>query len=58
MRVGLAEAYKQVASELGSQFFEAGTVVSASKIDGAHLDRDQHEKLGKAMAEVVKGIGE
>ena len=53
---GLAEAYKQVASETGCQFFDAGAVVSASKIDGVHLDKSEHAKLGKAMAEVVRGV--
>src|SRR6185369_2555124 len=39
---GLAEAYARVASDLGCQFFAAGTVVSVSSVDGAHLDADQH----------------
>ena len=50
---GLAEAYRQVASGLGCHFFDAGTVTTSSKVDGVHLDRDQHLKLGNALAEVV-----
>ncbi len=53
---GLAEAYQQVATETGCQFFDAGQVVSASKIDGVHLDKSEHAKLGKALAKVVSGI--
>jgi lysophospholipase L1-like esterase len=28
-------------------------VTPTSRVDGVHLDADQHERLGKAMAEVV-----
>jgi lysophospholipase L1-like esterase len=53
---GLAEAYLQVASGLGCHFFDAGTVTTSSRVDGVHLDRDQHLKLGNALAEVVRLI--
>jgi len=53
---GLAEAYSQVASTLGCHYFDAGTVTSASEVDGVHLDADQHEKLGNALAELVRPI--
>ena len=53
---GLAEAYMQVASGLGCHFFNASTVTPSSKVDGVHLDRDQHSKLGNALADVVRLI--
>jgi lysophospholipase L1-like esterase len=53
---GLAEAYRQVASGLGCHFFNAETVTNSSTIDGVHLDRDQHSKLGYALVEVVRLI--
>jgi lysophospholipase L1-like esterase len=53
---GLAEAYRQVASALGCHFFDAETVTTSSRVDGVHLDRDQHAKLGNALAEVVRVI--
>ena len=53
---GLAEAYAQVASSLLCHFFDAETVTSASGVDGVHLDRDQHLKLGDALAETVQSI--
>jgi len=53
---GLAEAYARVASDLGCQFFDAGTVVSVSSVDGVHLDADQHPKLGDALSGVVLRI--
>lgn len=54
--VGLAEAYMQVASILGCDFFDAETVTSSSTVDGVHLDPDQHLRLGNALAEIVQPI--
>jgi lysophospholipase L1-like esterase len=54
--VGLAEAYRTVASDLGCPFFDAGSVTPASPIDGVHLDSDQHAKLGLALAHPVLSI--
>ncbi len=53
---GLAEAYARVAADLGCYFFDAGTVVSVSSVDGVHLDADQHPRLGDALSEVVPKI--
>lgn len=51
--VGLAEAYRKVCEELDCDFFDAGSVVTSSKVDGVHLDLEQHLVLGQAMSEVV-----
>lgn len=53
---GLAQAYAQIASELGCHFFDAATVTTSSRIDGVHLDPDQHLKLGDALAPIVKAL--
>jgi len=53
---GLADAYRGVASELGCHFFDAGSVTPASAVDGIHLDADQHERLGRALAAFVAGL--
>lgn len=50
--VGLADAYRQVCEEVNCHFFDAGSVISSSKVDGVHLDLEQHLMLGKAIAEV------
>jgi lysophospholipase L1-like esterase len=50
---GLAAALLAVANECGCEFFDAGTVTPTSRVDGVHLDADQHEVLGKAIAQVV-----
>jgi lysophospholipase L1-like esterase len=53
---GLADAYRDIASELGCPFFDAGSVTPASAVDGIHLDADQHERLGTALAAFVAGL--
>jgi lysophospholipase L1-like esterase len=50
---GLAEEYRRVSAELGCHFFDAASVTSSSRVDGVHLDADQHLALGKAMADAV-----
>lgn len=47
---GLAAAYAELAQQLGCEFFDANSVTPASKVDGIHLDADQHAKLGAALA--------
>ena len=54
--VGLAEAYSEVANSLCCYFFDAGSVTSSSRVDGVHLDRDQHLTLGAALAAVVEPL--
>ena len=53
---GLADAYRAVASKLGCHFFDAGSVTSSSRVDGVHLDEDQHLALGRALVDVVGSI--
>lgn len=54
--VGLAEAYEDVAQQLECAFFDAGSVVSSSQLDGVHLDRGAHHELGQALARVVAAL--
>jgi lysophospholipase L1-like esterase len=53
---GLAVAYRDIASDLGCHYFDAGSVTPASTVDGIHLDADQHTRLGKALAAFVAGL--
>lgn len=53
---GLAGEYRAVSSDLGCHFFDAGSVVTVSPLDGVHLDADQHLKLGAALTEIVAGV--
>jgi lysophospholipase L1-like esterase len=54
--LGLADAYREVARLLRCPFFNAGGVTSSSRVDGVHLDLDQHLALGKAIAPVVREL--
>lgn len=53
---GLAAAYRALADELGCPFFDAGTAVTASEVDGVHLDAADHVALGKKLLDVVRPL--
>ncbi len=53
---GLADAYGSIAAELGCHFFDSGSVIRTSAIDGIHLDADQHQSLGRALASFVAAL--
>lgn len=53
---GLAQAYRRVADDLGCAFFDAATVTSSSRVDGIHLDKDQHRLFGLALVDVVRPL--
>jgi lysophospholipase L1-like esterase len=53
---GLPDAFKDVAASLNCHYFDANTVTGSSKVDGVHLDPDQHLTLGKAIAQAVRPI--
>lgn len=53
---GLADAYRAACSDLGCRFFDAASVTPSSRVDGIHLDRDQHLILGAALVDVVAPI--
>jgi lysophospholipase L1-like esterase len=53
----LAAEFRKVAATAGARFFDAGSVIRSSKIDGFHLDPDAHLALGKAIAAEVTRIG-
>jgi lysophospholipase L1-like esterase len=50
---GAAEAYRRVAADTGCAFFDAGTVIGTSPVDGVHLDAEAHRGLGRALAPAV-----
>lgn len=54
--VGLAAAYRTVCEEFDCHFFDAGSVITSSNVDGVHLDLEQHLALGNAIAEVVNPL--
>ena len=50
---GFGEACREVSKTCGCHFFDANSITPASRVDGIHLDADQHLLLGNAMADVV-----
>ncbi len=54
--VGLCAAIETMVEEQGCHFFDAGSVTSTSKVDGVHLDEDQHLVLGQAIATKVGSL--
>lgn len=53
---GLAAEYRKTTEELDCHFFDAGSVTTTSKIDGIHLDKDQHHDLGVAIGKIVSRL--
>src|SRR5262245_23831059 len=47
--IGLAAEFARVAEEEACHFFDAGTVIGLSAVDGVHLDADQHAILGRRL---------
>lgn len=54
--LGLAQAYQQVCQANDCAFMDAGSIVSASPLDGIHLDAEQHDQLGLAITQHVNGL--
>jgi lysophospholipase L1-like esterase len=48
--------YLEVAEQFGCAFLDTSEVIVSSPIDGVHFDAEEHEKLGKAVAERVREI--
>jgi lysophospholipase L1-like esterase len=50
----LAPLYERVAVKYGSAFLDAGEIATVSPTDGIHYEAEQHHRLGRAVAELVK----
>ena len=53
---GLSGAIQAVAEACDCHFFDAGSVTQTSRVDGVHLDADQHRELGLALSEAVGSL--
>ena len=54
--IGLESELEKLAQEQSVHYFNAGSVTQASRVDGIHLDEDQHQVLGEAIAETVSDV--
>ena len=50
----LAGYYMLVAQQNRCGFLDAGEIIVSSDLDGVHFDREEHHKLGKAVASKVR----
>ena len=53
---GLAQAFEAVCRARGCDWFDTGTVIRSSEVDGVHLDAADHMALGDALAPVVAAL--
>lgn len=51
-----ASHYRNVASACGVDYFDAGSVMRSSEIDGFHFEAEEHTKLGRALAQKVREL--
>jgi len=51
-----SQHYRQIANDHGCEFLDTSQIVTSSDIDGIHLELSEHQKLGKAVAALVKKI--
>jgi lysophospholipase L1-like esterase len=52
----LALHYKEIADEMGCEFFSAASVVNCPDTDGIHIDDAGHKQLGEALADKIREI--
>lgn len=50
----LGAYFRQVAAELDCPLLEAGNFMHSSDLDGIHWETDQHQNLGRAVADWIK----
>jgi lysophospholipase L1-like esterase len=53
---GLSAAFASIAVEMSCAFFDAGRIITASAVDGVHLDADQHAILGTQLVDPVRNL--
>lgn len=52
--IGLNVELKKISTDYSTDFFDSNNVISTSVLDGIHLDREQHQILGEAIAQVFE----
>jgi lysophospholipase L1-like esterase len=51
-----SEHFQRVAKEYGCTLLDTGNIIVSSDVDGVHLEPDEHRKLGRAVAAVVRNM--
>lgn len=52
----LVPLLEKLAADTGAAFFDAGSVVAVSPVDGVHLEPEAHVALAAALAPVIAGL--
>lgn len=52
----LAAEYTQIAAFHECAFFDVGSIIHSSPVDGIHFDRESHAQLGTSLAEVIRAL--
>jgi lysophospholipase L1-like esterase len=52
----LAPHYEAIAEARACAFLDAGAHITSSDVDGIHLEADQHERLGRVVAERAREL--
>jgi len=50
----LASLYSDLADETGCGFFDAGSVATATPLDGVHLDAENTRAIGRGLEPLVR----
>lgn len=50
----LKKWYEELAQRYAISFLDAGQYCESSRLDGIHLDAENHRRLGEAVAEYVR----
>ena len=52
----IGQQYRRIAEEFGCNFFDTSNIIHSSNIDGIHLEKEEHQKLGTHLASLVQEI--
>lgn len=52
----IARHYKSISEQYGCKYFDTAKVIRSSRIDGLHIDPEDHEKLARALTDLVTGM--
>ena len=48
--------YEEIAKMHSCHYIDSNKVIAVSKIDGVHIDRGSHKKLGLVIAEKIRSF--
>ena len=52
----LPKEYELVAENTKCFYFDSNSIIKVSKIDGVHIDKNEHKTLGNALTNIVENI--